>query len=159
MELKKVKGFSLVELIIVVGLLGILILAISSAMLMSIISSNRIRTTTKVKQAGNYAIGQLQTMIRNAKSITSCNSSTYTLTLVNPGGGSTVVDTEIVGSNTFIASNSGTYLTPTDVSVSNFILNCQPDEISFDLTDTLSASQARENPTLHFETSVSIRNE
>ncbi len=58
------KGFSLIELIVVIGLLSLLMLAISSTMLMSIISSNRIRTTTKIKQAGGYAINQIQSMIR-----------------------------------------------------------------------------------------------
>lgn len=155
------RGFSLIELIVVIGLLALLMLAISSTMLMSIVSSNRIKTTTQVKQAGNYAIGQIQTMLRNAKSIKICNSSSNTITIVNPGGG----ETQILLSSSRIASNSGTYLTPENTATSLFSLNCDPSDsepalvkISFDLANTLTPVSIQ-NPSLHFETSINLRNE
>lgn len=161
------KGFSLIELIIVVGLLGLLMLAISSTMLMSIVSSNRIRLTTKTKQAGNYAIGQIQTLVRNAKDITACNSAAATF--INQDGGSTSISLQ----SSRIASNSGIFLTPANLTVSTFTLTCLPDttpplispdnitsliKISFDLRDALS-TQSIQNPLLHFETSINVRNE
>lgn len=160
------KGFSLIELIIVVGLLSLLMLAISSTMLMSVMSSTRIRTATKVKQAGNYALDQMQTIIRNAKSVTSCNTTTGTIVVVGVDGGTTSLNPIVVGTETRIASNSGIYLTPDNLLVSNFKLTCLPSDtepkllkISFDLKDDLVTRRASESPTLHFETSVSLRNE
>lgn len=172
------KGFSLIELTVVIGLLGLLILAISSTLLMSIISSNRIRTITRIKQAGNYATGQIQSMLRSAKSISSCvstlNSDTPSITVINRDGGETLIINELIDElNTNIryqiASKSGsisnTYLTPTDVSVSAFSLICEPNDIkptlihlAFDLQDVIS-SETTTNPTLHFETSINLRNE
>lgn len=167
------KGFSLIELLVVIGLLSLLMLAISSTMLMSIISSNRIRTSTKVKQAGNYALGQIQAMIRNAKSISVCRDDISSTTFTNPDGGSTTILSESDGTNYRIASNSGVYLTPANLTVSSFSLNCLPFstnpltgetgttliKVSFDLKDQLTTSRTTENPLLHFETSVNLRNE
>lgn len=158
------RGFSLIELIVVIGLLSLLILAISSTMLMSIISSNRVRTTTKVKQAGSYALGQIQSMIRSSKSITTCDSTTPLISLVGQDGGTTDILIEDDGTNLRIASNAGIYLTPVNMDISSFAITCEPDEVepslikfSFDLRDTHSVA-GTSNPTLHFETSVNTRN-
>ena len=158
-------GFSLIELTVVIGLLSLLMLAISTTMLMSIVTSNRIRTSTKVKQAGNYALGQIQSMLRNAKSITLCDSDASSLTMTNLDGGSTLITAQSDGTNTRIASGSGVYLTPANLSTYNFSLICQPSDtaptlvnLSFDLKDS-AGSGAVNNPLLHFETSVNLRNQ
>ncbi len=155
------RGFSLIELTVVIGLLALLMLAISSTMLMSIISSNRIKTVTKVKQAGNYAIGQIQIMLRNAKSIKTCDSTGATITIIGTGGGETQI---FADSNSRIASGSGTYLTPENTTTSLFSLSCAPSDaepaivkVSFDLRDAIAPSGIQ-NPSLHFETSVNLRN-
>jgi len=158
------RGFSLIELIVVIGLLSLLMLAISSTMLMSIVSSNRIRTVTKVKQGGGYAIGQIQRMIRSSKSITTCDTITPTISLVGQDGGTTEILTESDGTNVRIASNSGMYLTPANMEISAFTISCEPTsaeptliKFAFDLRDTKS-TQGIQNPSLHFETSVNTRN-
>lgn len=163
MEIKK--GFSLIELIVVIGLLSLLLLAISSTMLMSIVSSNRIRTVSAVKTAGNYALGQIQSMVRSAKSVTSCNSTTSTITIVNPDGGSTTLTTFNAGTYTRIASNSA-YMTPTNINTTSFSLGCEPSDteptqvnVSFDLQNKITTLRTVENPMLHFETSINLRNE
>jgi prepilin-type N-terminal cleavage/methylation domain-containing protein len=158
------RGFSLIELIVVIGLLSLLMLAISSTMLMSIVSSSRIRTTTKVKQAGGYAIGQIQAMVRGAKTITICDSGNATIEVVNLDGGATELLAESDGTDFRIASNSGIYITPEKMTVTGFTVTCLPDEtepslikFAFDLQDTKS-EQSTQNPILHFETSINTRN-
>lgn len=159
-------GFSLIELIVVIGLLGLLTLAISSMMLTSVITSTRIRTTTKIKQAGNYALGQIQGMIRNTKIFSFCDSQSGSLEIINPDGGTTTIFSTLDQNGTpRIASNSAIYLTPATIDVTNFVLTCAPSDteptlvkVAFDLQDNGSASSTR-NPILHFETSVNLRNE
>lgn len=162
----KRSGFSLIELIVVIGLLSLLMLAISSTMLMSIVSSNRIRTTTKVKQAGNYALGQIQAMIRSAKAVTNCVSGLTdpSLTLINQDGGDTEFYLDTITGQ--IASNSGVFITPEDLEANLFNITCEPTEteptlikVSFDLKNKLATERRTGNPTLHFETSVNLRNE
>lgn len=154
------KGFSLIELIVVIGLLSLLMLAISSTMLMSMVSSNRVRTVTKVKQAGNYALGQIQNMVRGAKIISLCDSTDESITLINLDGG----ETQIFLESERIASNSGFYLIPDNLTVTNFNLTCNPDDlephfidISFDLRDN-QTTQSVQSPLLHFATSINLRN-
>jgi prepilin-type N-terminal cleavage/methylation domain-containing protein len=165
-----VKGFSLIELIVVVGLLAILMLAISSSILMSVISSNRIRTVTITKQAGNYALDQIQSMIRNAKDISICDPAI--VSIVHSDGSSSVLSTQTNNGVNRIISNSDVFLTPANVSVSDFLFSCLPDQtppasnlgntdlikISFSLKNT-TVSRTSENPTLHFETSINLRNQ
>lgn len=167
MVTKNLKGFSLIELIIVVGLISLLMLAISSTMLMSIMSSNRIRNSTKIKQAGSYAIGQIQGLIRNASDATCIlDSGTDSITTKNVTGGETQITAVSVGSDIRIASNSGVYLTPEKLKVTSFNLDCLPNstepslvKVSFDLQSSQASTRQTENPTLHFETSVSLRNQ
>ena len=155
-------GFSLIELTVVIGLLSLLVLTITSTMLMSMVSSNRIRTATKIKQAGNYALGEIQFLLRNSKSITTCDSSSATISFIGQDGGST----EILLESDRLASNSGVYLTPDSATVSNYVLSCSPSDtepsvvkVSFDLKSSVSTTRASENPLLHFETSISLRNQ
>lgn len=164
MELKK--GFSLIELIVVIGLLSLLLLAISSTVLMSIVSSTRIRTVSAVKNSGNYALGQIQSMLRSSKDITSCDTASSSITFVNPDGASTTLTTVLVsGTYTRIASNSA-YLTPTNLNVTSFSLECEPSDteptqvnISFDMQNNVATLRTTENPLLHFETSINLRNQ
>ncbi len=134
---------------------------------MSIVSSNRIRKSTGTKQAGTYAINQIQNMVRGSKQLEICNAST--VTIVNPDGFNTTFNTELVSGATRIASNSGIYLTPSNTTVSDFSFTCVPTDkavpsdttqlikIAFDLKETGTA-RASENPLLHFETSINLRN-
>jgi type II secretory pathway pseudopilin PulG len=153
-------GYSLVELTVVIGLICLLTLAISSIMLTSILSSNRIRTATKTKQSGSYAISQIQGLIRNAKNINVCDSDNGIITLTSGDGGVTT----IIAENNNIASNSGIYLNPPNTTTSSFNVTCNPSDtdpsfiqVSFDLQSN-SSSSTKENPLLHFETSVDVLN-
>lgn len=153
------RGFTLIELIVVIGLLGLLAVAISGIMLASLVSSSNIRSATKVKQAGSYVIGQVQNLMRNAKTVVACDNVNQTITVVNPDGG----QTEIMLESARIASNSGNYLTPPNLTVSAYSLQCDsvtsPNllKFSFDLKDPQSARAS--TPALHFETSVNFRNQ
>ncbi len=160
------KGFSLIELIIVIGLIAMLMLAISSSLLMSIISSNRIRKATATKQAGNYALDQMQSLIRNSKDITVCNSSSVTVT--NSDGSDSIIELK----EGRLVINTTNYLTPSNVVVNTSALfTCYPVDttplsnaksnlikIVFTLQDS-EMSRSTENPVLHFETSVNLRNQ
>ncbi len=175
MEVKR--GFSLVELIIVMALISLLALAMSSVMLTTIVNSNRVRTLTKIKQAGDYTINQFQSLIRNARTVTTCDSTNQLVTLESPDGATTTIslanDNTVSPSVDRIASNSALYLTPQDLKVTSFSLRCQPGDtpatfgqpgtslvkLSFDLSSTATNLKVQENPTLHFETAAELRNQ
>lgn len=160
------RGTSIIELVVVVGLISLLALAMSAIMLTTIISSNRVRRLTQIKQSGDLAVNQIQTLIRNSSQIEACDTSTDILTTLNPDGETTDIMVEDDGTSTRIASNSGIYMTPNTLEVAGFSITCEPNEanpvlfkISFDMAHTVSSGNERENPNLHFETTVGIRNE
>lgn len=164
MEVKK--GTSIIELVVVIGLISLLALTMSAIMLTTITSSNRVRRLTQIKQAGDIALNQIQTLIRNSRDIDSCDSDNDILTTINPDGGTTNIMLENDDTSARIASNSGTYMTPNNLLVTSFNVSCEPNSetpvlfnISFDISHTNSSGNSRENPTVHFETTTGIRNE
>ncbi|MFH2019731.1 MAG: hypothetical protein ABII80_03910 [bacterium] len=161
------KGYSLVELTISVGLISLLTISISAIVLSSIISSHRLRALVRIRQVGDYTIGQLERLVRNARSIESCSSTAHTLSLTNQDGNLTNILFD--GGTSRIASSSASqsfYLTPTDLSVSAFSLTCQPSDlfpelvnVSFTLENALNANtRTIENPSIDFSTSIELRN-
>lgn len=165
MEIAK-KGNSIIELTVVVGLVSLLALAMSAIMLTTMTSSTRVRRLTKIKQAGDYALTQIQTQIRNTREVISCSPDDDTLSLRGQDGGVTDLLLESDSGVGRIASNSGVYITPTDLSVSNFTISCEPTsteptlfKFAFDLTDPNPNLKTSENSSLHFETTTGLRNE
>lgn len=154
----RTKGFSVVELTIVIGLVALLSLALSAVMLTTLANSTRIRMATSAKQTGDYALGQMQELIRNAKAVTSCNTLGNTITVTNPDGGNTT----FASSGTTIASNSAS-LTGSDMSIANFVLSCNPSDaspslvtIAFDVQPTANTYSLQP---IHFTTSIQVRNQ
>ncbi len=124
--IKPKKGYSLIELTIVVGLLSILSITISAIVLTTISSSSRIRNKVRVRQIGDYAVGQIETMIRNAREVLSCDSNNNLLILSNNDSNQTQIYLE----GDQIASNSGVALTPDDITITNYDLTCLPSDSS-----------------------------
>lgn len=156
-------GYTLIELVIVVGLVSILAIGISSAVLINATTAIRTKNITHLRSVSDYSLSQLKQLIRSSRSITSCNSSANTLTIINQDGNTTTIALELDDGVGRIASNSGVYLTPADTTITNFSLSCLPTDIeptlinlSFD-ADLSTTSTTKESPTLHFNTSITPR--
>ena len=68
MEIKKQKGFTIIEIVVVVGILGV-IAVIGTNMFFTVIrGSNKSKNLTTVKQNGEYALSVMERMIRNSSS-------------------------------------------------------------------------------------------
>lgn len=164
--MKKNSGFSLVELMVVIGLVSLLSVAISSMVLTTIAQITRVRNQIRVRQSGDYALGQIQTMLRNSRTIISCDSVANSITIINPDGGTTLFLSEDLGDHVAIASNSGQYLTASDTTVGDtFDLECLPTDdnvnlvkISFTLNRAILSDKAKENANIRYETSIELRN-
>ncbi|MEI6690654.1 MAG: type II secretion system protein [bacterium] len=159
------KGFSLIELVVVIGITSILVISITSIAMTSLLNTARIRNLIHSRESGNSAINQLQTSIRNSRTITVCNSANNILTISNPDGNLTTYQTETIDTTTRLASNSGQYLTPADTTLTGFDINCFPTDqapnlvqIKFTITNTSSGGKAAETPSIPYETSIQIRN-
>ncbi len=168
----KKTGFTLIEILVTVGILG-MIAVIGSGMFFSILrGSTKTKTLQLVKQNGDYAISVMERMIRNAKSVNGGGSS---IAIVNPDGKTTTFNCCGSGSNLMIASQSGTLsceearLTSSEVKVdicSFEVTSGEPGvrpavvKINFTLSQAPPAGGARpeEQASINFQTTVSLRN-
>lgn len=165
------KGFTLIEILVVVGILG-LIAVIGTNMFFSILrGSTKTRVLAEVKQNGNYALSVMGRMIRNSKGITSsCTSNMQTITIKNPDREETTFDL----SETRIASKSalGTgYLTSDKVRIDKtdpvnkpYRFDCvstagSPEVVTirFTLSQPGVATRPEEQAAVDFKTTVSLR--
>lgn len=68
-QLKKKNGFTLVEMLIVVTLLGIFSVAVTQVFFTILRTQAKTQSIAEAKQSGDYAFSVMETAIRNAKSI------------------------------------------------------------------------------------------
>jgi len=176
------KGFTLLEILISISI------AASVSILIAQVFFTTSRTNTKtellkdVKQNGEFAIGIMERMVKNALRVESlCLTTGSTLSeiqLLNPNGDTTTFGCVLDGEVTRIASTSGTggteYLTSANVTIGgascddsgnslSFVCTSYPDQppkvtVSFSLSQIGTPPDKRDQASVTFQTSTSPRN-
>jgi len=166
MEMKK-NGFTLIEMMIVVSLLGIIAVVGSGAFFSILRGSTKTKTLQMVKQNGDYAISVMERMIRNARALVSPteDSTVTSIKIKNPDGKETTFSCG--GPQATIASN-GASLLSSEVKVNNCnifeVTVGQPEirpavvKINFNLSPEVSSTRPEEQATVNFQTTVTLRN-
>lgn len=184
-NLKQLFGFTLVELLIVVALVGIIGTITTQVFILGIHSQSKTEMMKEVKQNGDFTLSVMEGMIRNALDVgmntSQCNTNTKQLTILNQDGFTTMFDCT---NDVNISSVSGIYAafplpTPTGIPLSNtrvkvpssscnFRLVCPPQPLSpkyVFITFTVSQADVpgvTPNPlnraTLDYQSTVSLRN-
>lgn len=178
-KMKKNKGFTLIEILVTVGVLGI-IAAFGTQMFLSILrNSKKTQVLTEIKQNGDYAINVMERMIRNAEKIiepddtcSSCNghcSSCTDIKIKNPDRSSTVFRCSSSPNNITLSTNGGPpddlINSKADVDFCNFNVTkggvgVNPDTvvISFTLSEPGVVTRPEDRALIEFKTSVTLRN-
>ena len=160
------QGFTLVEILVVIGILGILAV-IGSQMFFSLLkSSAKTRVLAEVKQNGNYALSVMGRITRNAKSIETCALGMEKIRITNPN--QEWIEFDLSG--TRIASVSALrtdYLTSNKVTIDTgepFQFDCVQSgnsppvvTISFTLIQSAAGVRPEEEASIDFKTTVSLR--
>ncbi|OGG13677.1 hypothetical protein A2773_00080 [Candidatus Gottesmanbacteria bacterium RIFCSPHIGHO2_01_FULL_39_10] len=165
-------GFTLIEILIAVSLIGIMMIAISQVFISILQTQTKGEIIKGVKQNGDYAFSVMESMIRNAKEVTdpdptSCGSQVDEISIKN-------VDDYITrfyctgGATSRVSSRSATsdlFLTSSEVVASNchFIVNCPSSSpkyvwITFTLSQVNVSAGTEGTATETFEGTVSLRN-
>lgn len=133
-QLRKNHGFTLVEILMVVALLGIFSIAVVQVFFTIVSQQTKTAAIEEVKQSGDYAFSVMETMIRNAKVVIlpSCNTTLNqkSIEIKNPDNGITtfdcsksnissksagysVLDLDLTGPNVVVSSCNISYVCPT----------------------------------------------
>ncbi len=165
---RRINGYTLVELLVVVAILGTVGFIATQIFFTVLQSTAKADLTREVKQNGDYALSVMEKMIRNAISLDSVvNPCPFTnrnsLQITNSGNPLTTTTFSLSGNQ--IASTGG-MLTNAKVRANNLFFTCtktagKPDliMISFTLTQAnTSATRPEEKASINFQTTVSLRN-
>lgn len=136
-------GFTLIELIIVVALTVIMLLTASALFMTFLISGAKVNSSQLVKYEGNYALTQIEFLLRNAIELVpnslgnECEADMNEIKIRSIDGGETTIVVEDDGGVDKIASNSGIYLTSAAVEI--------VDDITFDCSQNNDQSHPHIN--------------
>jgi prepilin-type N-terminal cleavage/methylation domain-containing protein len=174
---KKSAGFTLIETLIVIFLMGIVLVAGGNIFFSIMKGANKAEVEREVKQNGGYALAIMERMIRNSNRVLECDPDFLTIENVNNTDNK---ETRFQVNSERIASSSGElfenhlYLTGENVTVSSFSFSCIYDPVDSDESEDLrrvgisftltpKGAVAGEVPSemyaeFNFQTSISLRN-
>lgn len=159
-------GYTLLELLMVVALLGLVMVAITQLLSSTLSGANKANSIQSVKESGQFAIATIERTLRNANNVTTCDNS-LTFIVNDPANPPPVTYTfDINGGHLGrIKDGSRTDLTSDPITATVFSCTAatsspgQPDiyKVSFDL-EIASSQTDRQISAETFETTVSLRN-
>lgn len=172
-NLKFNKGYSLIELLVVITLIAILGTLTAESFILGIKAQSKSEILKEVKQNSDY-IGQVvESMVRNAIDIeeTQCNTNTQTLTVRSADGNYTTFDC----STSVMASVSGEFPQPTiyltlsnnrvSIGSCNFRVVCPTPPINpkyifinFSMSQTGSELPKEQQAAYEYQNTISLRN-
>ncbi|MBL7158915.1 type II secretion system protein [Candidatus Microgenomates bacterium] len=161
-------GFTLIEILVVTGILATVGLIASSIFFSTLKGAAKTEILKEVKQNGDFAISTMGGMIRNAREISVCSgSSESSIQIVNPDNGTTNflcdLGFEQIASNSSLLI-SDKFLTSDKLAISDCSFTCisqskgqKQVNIQFTLSQKGSPARPEDKASLTFETTVYTR--
>jgi len=164
--IKLKNGFTLMELMVSVGVLGILIVSATALFFSSIRGGGKVEVTTTVKQNGQVALNTIEQKMRNAKSVVSCVSTPSTsINLVDQNDQTMDFECVDVGQDTGSITIDGSSVTSDAVALMECEFSCTQSsgglsgplvKVNFSLSQAGSAA-VHQVAEVDFSTSVYVR--
>jgi prepilin-type N-terminal cleavage/methylation domain-containing protein len=165
------RGYTLIELMVVVSVMVILVVVAVNLFLTTLVGGGKTNALAEVKQNGDFAITQMEKIVRNGRKLTTnnesqvCETGMTSLGVENNDGGVTIFAAE----SDRLASSSGQFLTSSTVKVKSdtLVFDCfrsgsgVPDSIKISFTLTkgeAGVDRPEEIVEAGFQTSVTLRN-
>lgn len=159
-------GFTLVEILVVIGLLAIVVALGSNMFFTTLRGSTKSKTLTIVKQNGDYALSVMERLIRDSEKVILCEAGMNELKVKRLDGSEIEFTCEGEGTaDSLIASNSAN-LTSSEVKVDSCSFDCfsqgdfypQVVSIDFTLSQAVETTRLEEQAAVNFRTTVTTRN-
>ena len=166
------KGFTLIEILVVIGLLGIIVAVGSNMFFTTLKSSTKSKILTVVKQNGDYALTIMERLIRDSEKVivnsdgVLCEAGMNKLKVKRLDGSEIEFTCEGEGTaGSLIASNSARLTSP-EVKIDNCSFDCfsqgefypQIVKINFTLSQLAETIRVEEQAIIDFEATVTTRN-
>jgi prepilin-type N-terminal cleavage/methylation domain-containing protein len=169
---KKNKGFTLVEILVSIGLLAIVATVGSNMFFTTFRSSAKTKALTTVKQNGDYALSIMERTIRGAEEVIEnsdgdiCEQSMNKVKLKNLDGSEIEFACLDEGTATGYIASDSSRLVSTEVKLDACSFGCSsegefyPQAVNIDFTLSQAADEVRleERASAEFETTVTTRN-
>lgn len=105
--MKKIKGMSLIEILIVVAIFAILGVIVTRSVLLTLRGSKKSESTLKVRENINYSLAVIERQLRNADFVTPCpNGNPNRIDYTDEYGNNTNFSCVTSGSDVYVASAS-----------------------------------------------------
>ena len=169
---RQATGFTLIEILVVVGLLAVMAAIGSNMFFTTLRSSNKSKTLTTVKQNGDYALTTIERLIRDSEKVIINSDGSLCVAGMNKiktkrlDGSEVEFTCEGEGTaNGLIASNSARLIS-SDVKLDSCSFDCSsqgefyPQIVAIDFTLSQAAVTTRpeEQASVNFRTTVTTRN-
>ncbi|MFC1625461.1 type II secretion system protein J [Patescibacteria group bacterium] len=126
---KRIKGLSLIEVLVVVGVFAILSVIITRSVFLTLRGSAKSETQVKVRENINYALSVMERGIRNADSIADCpNPDTKVLNYTDSFGVNASFSCVGIGEDDSYIASSSARLTSSEIKINSCVIECTQEE-------------------------------
>lgn len=159
------RGFSLIEMLVVISIFAIIGVLTTRAVSLTLRSSKKSDSTVRVRENLNYSMSILERQIRNAESITACPLvSSLSIPYVANGGFATSFTCNLTSPGYIASGSATTRLTSDDISITACSFTCSktninnPAIITVNLTAEDATQTGIEKGSATTQTEIIVRN-
>jgi prepilin-type N-terminal cleavage/methylation domain-containing protein len=161
--MKNYKGFSLLEILVVVSVFAVLGILITRSVLLTLSGGRKSESLIRVRDNLNYSVGIMERQLRNANSITTCpNPNTSIISYTDINGNAAIFSCVNIGTAGYVASGAAR-LTSEEINVTKCSLTCAtgsgtPSSVTINLEAKDASASGAENSTVTTSTQIFLRN-
>jgi len=152
------RGFSLIEMLIVVLIFGILGVITTQIITLSVRTAGKSESTVKVREDLNHVIGVMERELRNASNV-NCSDDHHTINYLNAANSWVSFSCAGSADSMYVASASAAQITGTDTSITICNFSCPTDSsVTIELQANNAAKSGVESAVVDISTQINLRN-